>query len=125
MIERLLCLNCAQEVEVGVDDALQCCPHCGSDRIPADLTADSVDINITWHELRVLCIWAERWVGSIPPGVHRDSAFNSLRTIIDRIHLQHLDKGPLTLTGEIAQLRANGADVRLDGFTEIPPTRYD
>lgn len=123
MIERLLCLDCAEEVDIDDDDELSCCPNCGSTRVPADLTNDTVGLDITWHELRILCIWAERWVGLMPPGTHRDGAFNTLRTITDRIHRQHLEKPPLTLTGELAQLRSNGAVVQTIGFVEIPPEK--
>lgn len=83
---------------------LAACPACGDERgIPAD-TNDRVAISITWHELRVLVMWAEFWATSSDDDAHR-----SMRKVVygisDALQLQHLDKPALTFAGEIADLK--------------------
>lgn len=62
-----LCLACSQEFDPKDPRILDKnhpnhggCPGCGYAGIPADLS-QMLSVNITWHELRCLVIWAERW----------------------------------------------------------------
>lgn len=118
---RLLCLACSVTSDVDLDDpALTGCPACGAQGTPADVERDTVSVDITWHELRVITIWAERWASAMPD-VDRPGAQRVLAGITDRLHAQHLDKLPLTLTGELSELRSQFDSVTVDGFNEIPP----
>lgn len=122
--ERWLCLQCSTAFDVEPTDDLAGCPGCGDSRgTPANLTTDTVTVDITWHELRVLTIWAEMWAGKMPDEDDRLRTQRVVAGIADRIHAQHLDERPLTLTGELAQLRSDfgQANVEVAGFNEIPP----
>lgn len=109
----LLCLHCGQEaLALGVDGPLPCCPNCGSTGVPAD-TEDRCTIDITWHELRVLVIWAERWAS------HDVEMLRVLYGITDRIHAQHLDAPPITFLGDLTQLRERYGDVQQNVIREL------
>lgn len=73
------------------------CPNCGSKDTPC-LNADQVDISINWHELKVLCIWAEQW------GNEKCGGAGSIYSIAQRLRAQYPDKMPLTLAEEIQDL---------------------
>lgn len=97
-----LCLRCRAEVEPS--DNLSACPACGARGVPAD-TADRVTVTVTWHELRVLIIWAERWASD-----HAASDPDMRKVvygIADALQLQHLDKHALTFAGELSSLRGD------------------
>src|SRR3974390_2998828 len=38
------------------------CPKCGSQSVPCDVDKDTT-VEVNWHELRILVIWAENWAG--------------------------------------------------------------
>jgi hypothetical protein len=65
--------------------------------------AEAVDIKITWHELRILTIWAERWA-SQHAKEHPDMP-KVVRTIAAFAGAQHPGKPSLTFLGEIEGLR--------------------
>lgn len=92
-----LCLNCNQESEPG---NYQTCPKCGSDGIPVDLEG-MLTMRISRHELRILVIWAERWAMQ----ADNDEMRRVVYGIADRLETQDVAAGPLTLVGEINQLR--------------------
>lgn len=84
------------------------CPTCKAKSLPMD-TADDVTIKTNWHELRVLVIWAEWWASR-----HKDEdpeMVDVVRMIAARIGAQHPQKGPLTFSGEVEDLRAKGYQV--------------
>jgi DNA-directed RNA polymerase subunit RPC12/RpoP len=106
-----LCLACSKEIDPKdprISDTSHPfhggCPECGHRGIPADLT-EKVSVSITWHELRVLTIWAERWAS------HCKDTPNMLPTvygIADRLQMQHMDKPGLTFLSELSDLRGTG-----------------
>lgn len=96
------CLICNEEfTEEDLKDAL-CCPKCGNLGIPADLK-DDVTIEINWHELRILTIWAENYARSIKDDKTQPQL--TVACIARRIQKQYPDKTPLTLAGEIEQIK--------------------
>jgi hypothetical protein len=110
--DQLLCLQCG-----GITlykDGLEGCSHCGQSKsLPCNLTRDTVAVNITWHELRILVIWAERWASECKSDDERDQMQKTLYRIADRIHGQHLDKRALTFFGELSNLRG-GLGVKVE-----------
>lgn len=113
--ERYLCLKCSQWFDAA--PALTACPGCGDSRgVPAN-SRDVVTVSITWHELRILVMWAERWAQHVEreePGTGEKVLYG----IADRIRQQHLDKPPLTFMEELTQLREHYPDVEVHGFKE-------
>src|SRR3990167_809717 len=100
MSDKLLCLDCSEWSDD--DITLMACPKCGSHGVPAS-SDDIVDVKITWHELRCLVIWAEQWASK-----NKTKSFNMSRIvygIADRLYQQHLSKIPLTLAGEITDIK--------------------
>lgn len=83
------------------------CPKCGAQGIPCAPDKD-VFVEVNWHELHILCCWAEFWAAN-----HADSEDESgrnmgktVRAIARRLEQQWPDLNALTLGGEIADLPA-------------------
>lgn len=112
------CTLCAAEFS---DEELRdasSCPGCGTESLPMAI-ADDVQITINWHELRVLGMWSSNWAAAHFPAT--DSA-KALASILHRIACQHPEKAavcPLTLAGEVGQLRHAIEDGELPGFSGL------
>lgn len=123
-----LCLNCNKQIDPNderITDETHPyygrCPECGHRGIPADL-GQAVSIKITWHELRVICMWAERWAGQVQDVEMRASMLRTIYGISDRIQLQHMDqKTGLTFRSELAELSAMGLKYEQNVIPEDPP----
>lgn len=90
------CIECGLDVESF--KGLECCPHCGTKSPPANY-ADVVDVKISWYELRILTIWAERWA-------HTFKGAGTVYAIARRLQKQHPEKTiPLTLAGEVEEIK--------------------
>lgn len=104
------CLVCGHEVsEREIEErSLSCCPKCENNGVPAAVKHD-VSITINWQELRILTIWAERWISSHTEESSRDKyALLTVRAIADRIEKQcpELAKQiPLSFLGELKQIK--------------------
>lgn len=86
------------------------CPKCGDKGVPCDPQEDVV-AQVNWHELRILGIWAENWAQHCNTKSPNDPGGPSLRTvhaITRRLERQFPGKTPLTLSGEIMQVRDHG-----------------
>jgi len=78
------------------------CPKCGDDGVPCGCDRD-VSVQVNWHELHILVVWAENWASrssDVPKG-HKVIA-----AIARRLQSQHPELPHLTLTGEIAAMPA-------------------
>jgi len=97
------------------------CPKCKTTSIPCD-PAQDYKIEINWHELRLLGIWATHWANEQK---FPEESKKTLRGIIGRLERQHPNELPLTLGGEIRQLRQSGlvtdieTDIPSEGFVEV------
>lgn len=110
--ERLLCLACGQWFDHIKDVA--CCPGCGDHGIPAS-SKDLVTVSITWHELRCLVMWAERFAHiTDKKGDNPRRLLPVVYGIADRLYQQHLSNSPLTLAGEIADVKAALGESNVD-----------
>lgn len=90
------CIDCGLRIESF--DGLSACPNCKSDSKPCG-DANQVSVSINWQELRVLAIWAERWAHEKLGGA------GLVYAIALRLQKQHPGRIPLTLAGEIDQLK--------------------
>lgn len=111
MTERLLCLSCSNWTDA--DETLTSCPNCGSRGVPAS-SEDTVEVKVTWHELRVLVIWAKQWANRNKS--EHDDMSRVVYGIADRLYQQHLARPPLTLAGEITDLKEKFPDVETHGI---------
>ena len=86
------------------------CPNCGTTGQPCGVE-NQVNVSINWHELRILCIWAERLgLQCKPPSA------GTVYAIAERLMKQFPERIPLTLAGEIGELKDAGYKVE----TNIP-----
>ena len=122
------CTDCG--TRIASFDGLSCCPTCGSTGVPC-ADANQVSVTVNWHELRVLCIWAENWQREKNLG-------RVIYAIAKRLQRQHPNQSPLTRAAEIGEIadkydvgvtsadlrrdiaEQTGREVRLDS---TPPTR--
>lgn len=101
------CIICGKEFkDEKIPENSECCPNCGTETIPCDIN-DDINIKINWHELRILTIWAENWARHLDQNKSQDDEKNLLTilTIAQRLQKQFPKKLPLTLFGEIKELR--------------------
>lgn len=103
-----------------------CCPKCKSVGILCDVS-DDVSVYINWHELRILGIWASNYAATFDPSKvqNAEDSKRKLRGILYRLERQFPSKAPLTLGGEIRQLRqveginAESINIPLEGVVEV------
>lgn len=88
------CTDCGATTESF--DGLQRCPNCQSTGRPCG-HSEQVNVSINWHELRILCIWAENWQGQHNLG-------RTVYSIAKRLKAQFPEHGPLTLAEELGEL---------------------
>lgn len=82
------------------------CPACGCRGVPCDPRND-LAVEINWHELRILGIWSSNWAHEKCD----DSGTATLRGILSRLERQYPDLTPLTLGGEMRQVRQSGLEI--------------
>jgi hypothetical protein len=75
-----------------------------------------VEVKVNWHELRILTMWAENWANRIKDDP--DTKANPVRTIFaiaKRLQDQHPLLPPLTLSGELEELKKAYPGVEVSG----------
>lgn len=93
------CIECSYQIDSW--EGLKGCPNCASTSVPCSADAQ-VNISINWQELRVLCMWAERW------GLEKVGGAGTVYSIAERILKQVQDEWPnasLTLAQDIGQVK--------------------
>jgi hypothetical protein len=99
------CTDCGHEVTTF--EGLGGCPNCNTTGLPC-AWRDQVTVTVNWHELRVLGIWAENYGRSI-------SKSATIMAITKRLQAQHPGRVPLTLAGELKDLRKHYHATTTDG----------
>jgi hypothetical protein len=92
------CTDCGVRIEMDESTNLSACPMCGSTGIPCG-DENQVTVSINWHELHVLCVWAERW------GLEKVGGAGTVYAIARRLQQQHSDRPALTFAGEVNELK--------------------
>lgn len=98
------CTACGARFSAADIVGAKCCPKCGSKSVPCDPKKDYL-IEVNWHELRILGIWASNWAEKCDT-----QASASLRGILSRLERQVPGEAPLTLGGEMREVRKYLAD---------------
>ena len=84
------------------------CPQCGDAGVPCN-PSDDVTVQVNWHELRILTIFAMHHAHSLTDiGPRR-----AVTAICQRLAKQYPDKAPLTMAGEFKQLK------EISGVTDL------
>ena len=96
------CTQCGASIESF--ENLKACPKCNTKSIPCSYKNQvKVDINI--HELRILCMWAERWVSAAKNEQEQASMAASIRGIVTRLTPQVPEGTKLLLSDEFQALK--------------------
>ena len=90
------------------------CPKCGNDGTPC-APADDCRVELNWHELRILTIWAMNHAEALDGASHR----RVVTAICKRLEKQHPDKGPLTMAGEFKEMREAFGNVTVTGMQDF------
>ena len=89
------------------------CPACKSEGVPC-FTKRDVMVEINWHELHLLCVWAENYQQQL-----EDFQEPTVAAIARRLLMQHPKLGPLTLGGEIHEIKSmpevSGVETNIPG----------
>ena len=102
--------------EIADSAGLNVCPKCGTMSLPMD-SADDLSVRINWHELRILAIWAEFHADAHESeSKPNQSMRQAVYSIVRRLEVQHPGKTPLTLGGELRQLKKEFPDMQ----TNVP-----
>jgi len=89
------CIDC--NFKIDSFDNLEECPNCNSKTIPCS-DKDQVNINVNWHELKMLTIWAEQW------GNEKCNGAGTIYSIAQRIQEQYPNMPLLSLAESIQDL---------------------
>jgi hypothetical protein len=88
------CTECAAHIESW--EGLTACPRCGTTNVPC-ANENQVTVTVNWHELHLLCVWAENYQRAQGLG-------STIYAIAKRLHAQHPERDPLTLAGELGEM---------------------
>jgi hypothetical protein len=119
MVERhevAWCTLCGARFTAAEIDGHSACPKCGTKGVPCDPNKDMAVV-VNWHELRILGIWAENWAQHCErasPGDPGNATVTTVHAITRRLQRQHPDETPLTLSGEIMQIKDHG--IGIEGY---------
>ena len=106
------CIRCRSEFTPGQLHGATSCPSCGDTGQPLSLQ-DDVTIKINWHELRLLCTWAEKWSEKMMESGQHPTAGSGMTiySIIGALQEQYPFFQPLSLGGELQRLVRDGHHV--------------
>ena len=95
---QLRCTDCGVTFDYAKLAGATCCPNCNSTSVPCDVALD-VTVTLNWHELRILCIWAENYG-------HTIKKQGTIYSIAARLEEKARKPGmaPLTLAGELGEI---------------------
>jgi hypothetical protein len=79
------------------------CPKCGNSGAPAN-PKDDVTVKINWHELKILCTWAEFHATNMREATQINPML-IVACIAKRLQRQYPKKQPLTLGGELSEMK--------------------
>lgn len=103
------CTVCRNEYTEDEIKGKTSCPGCNTRSIACD-TANDVTIKINWHELRILCMWAENWARQTEKSGNPNGPV-LVSSIAGAIKQQHPERTPLTLAGEIRNIQKEHPDL--------------
>jgi hypothetical protein len=98
------CIDCGKRLDFNtLPSGLSACPTCGSNGIPADASQDVI-VEMNWHELRILTIWAENYARAVQDKHASAQMARTVFAIARRLRAQHPGFQPLTFSEEIASM---------------------
>lgn len=88
------CTECRHQV--ASFEGLNACPNCGSTGVPC-ANSRTVLVEVNWHELHLLGVWAENFQRAKNLG-------RVVYSVTKALEAQHPDLGQLTLAGELGEI---------------------
>ncbi len=117
------CVDCRSEfTKKDLEGATTQCPSCGSTCVPMSPDND-VEIKINWHELRILFMWAERWADHVKQKEEGPDFLQTIYAIAKEVQEQHPSKDPITLSGEVEELKTMFDGVETSNIPEGGPPK--
>lgn len=104
-IEVQWCTTCGARFTEEEVTGKSSCPACGSKGVPCSTERDLV-VEINWHELRILGIWASNWANAMSDVGEQGKG--ALRGILFRLQRQYPELPALSLGGEVRAIRQSG-----------------
>jgi hypothetical protein len=116
--ETTWCVLCGRRfVEEEIADA-SCCPACQYKGTPCATDRD-LRVEINWHELRILGIWAENYASQIAKTDQNSNQFvQTIHAITRRIEAQYPEYIPLTLSGELGLVAKDYGKIETQGIAK-------
>lgn len=104
------CTDCYSEFTHEQLEGYNCCPQCKTKSLPMYINQDVI-ININWHELRILTMWASWWAEE---KLKSEPGYQTIKSIIKRLRVQGKPEWPgLTFAEEIEDIR-NETGLKVD-----------
>lgn len=114
------CTNCRSEFTNRELEKADACPSCGCKGMPMNIAHDTT-ININWHELRILVIWAMNHAHAIKESVP-DDPIETIKAIVKPLSaFRPSGAPPLTIAEEmqeVANVLEQPVIVHQDGRTK-------
>lgn len=106
------CVLCSFEISKrkAEKDKIKECPNCNTRNPPLDSELD-IRLKINWHELRLLCMWAERYAVNLNKAERTTEYSAMVYWIAERLMVQFPElhnQSPLTLADEISKIKEQG-----------------
>lgn len=99
------CTVCGARFSSDEIEGAESCPKCKTISIPCDPDQDFW-VEINWHELRVLGIFASNWADQCDKNSEGNTeSLKCVRGILSRLERQFPNEPPLTLGGELRKIR--------------------
>lgn len=115
-MSKVWCTTCGKRFELKEVEGVKGCPACKSVTQPCSSDQD-VRVEVNWHELHVLCVWAENWARN---ALH-DEDVVLVAAIAKRLMAQYPSFVPLTVAEETARLpQVQGARMEVYGAPKVP-----
>ena len=102
------CIKCGTVIESF--DGLASCPTCKTTSIPCSYD-EQVTINLNLHELRILCMWSERWVNVMRDEQIQAESAVVLRAIVSRLKTQIPEDANLLLCDDAKAVKDQGLEL--------------
>ena len=112
------CVQCSSEFSDEEIKGKNACPSCSETGIPM-LIAQDIQVQINWHELRILSMWAENWERTMD----KSRKPRTIAAITARLERQFSAFAPLSMAGEMRQLQEQFPSAEMydgDGNTIVP-----
>lgn len=102
------CIKCGTVIESF--DGLASCPTCKTTSVPCSYD-EQVKVELNLQELRILCMWSERWVNVMRDEQTQAESAAILRALVSRLKKQIPQGANLLICDEVSAVKEHGLEV--------------